>query len=216
MDALLVNNINSGTRMNVTQPFNILQIVTLLSPIFLISGIVSMSFIFQNFKGLIYLGFILACVTARRFVMEYSGAKPLSSVTDRCNLIQYSLYGNATFSTFIFAFTLAYIGVPMIQNGNINWFVLIGIALYGFIDIGLKKINGCINDDLTPEIFMNLLTGIGSGWLIVFLMMIGGSQKYLFFNEISSNNTEICTKPKKQTFKCAVYKNGELVDNVRA
>jgi len=37
-----------------------------------------------------------------------------------------------------------------------------------------------------------------------------GLSNLLFFNDYSSNK-EICTMPKKQTFKCAVYKNGELI-----
>jgi hypothetical protein len=44
-------------------------------------------------------------------------------------------------------------------------------------------------------------------------MYAGGSGKFLFFNE-TSNNTQVCSMPKKQTFKCAVYKNGELLSNI--
>jgi len=32
----------------------------------------------------------------------------------------------------------------------------------------------------------------------------------LFFNAEPSNNV-ICARPKKQTFKCFVYKNGEVI-----
>jgi len=35
------------------------------------------------------------------------------------------------------------------------------------------------------------------------------SSQYMFFNERS--NRMICSMPKNQTFKCSVYKNGELV-----
>jgi hypothetical protein len=44
-------------------------------------------------------------------------------------------------------------------------------------------------------------------------MYLGGSGKYLFFNEVSSNK-EICYQPKEQTFKCEVYKDGTLVGNI--
>ena len=39
-----------------------------------------------------------------------------------------------------------------------------------------------------------------------------GASKYLFFNEVSSDK-EMCSMPTKQKFKCAVYKNGELIGN---
>jgi hypothetical protein len=51
---------------------------------------------------------------------------------------------------------------------------------------------------------------VASSALIVTLMYAGGSGKYLFFNEVSSNK-EVCYQPSKQTFKCQMYKDGELV-----
>ena len=37
--------------------------------------------------------------------------------------------------------------------------------------------------------------------------------RYLFFNEMSSTS-EVCSMPKKQTFKCSVYKNGQLLSTI--
>ena len=39
-----------------------------------------------------------------------------------------------------------------------------------------------------------------------------GHKDLLFYNEIISNNV-ICNRPAKQTFKCQVYKGGELVSS---
>jgi hypothetical protein len=44
-------------------------------------------------------------------------------------------------------------------------------------------------------------------------MYAGGSGKFMFFNEVQSNK-DVCNMPSKQTFKCQVYKNGELIGNV--
>jgi hypothetical protein len=44
-------------------------------------------------------------------------------------------------------------------------------------------------------------------------MYTGGSGKYLFFNEVSSNK-DICYQPSEQTFKCSLYKNGELISGI--
>jgi hypothetical protein len=63
------------------------------------------------------------------------------------------------------------------------------------------------------DLFLNVLLGLSSSALIVSLMYAGGSGKYLFFNEISSDK-EICYQPKNQTFKCSVYKNGEIIANI--
>ena len=70
-----------------------------------------------------------------------------------------------------------------------------------------------IGDVSTFKLFLNILLGISSAALIVVLMYVGGSGKYLFFNEVSSNK-DVCYKPKEQTFKCDVFKDGTLVGNI--
>ena len=44
-------------------------------------------------------------------------------------------------------------------------------------------------------------------------MYTDNSSKYLFLNETQSNK-DVCSMPKKQTFKCSVYKNGELIGSL--
>ena len=63
------------------------------------------------------------------------------------------------------------------------------------------------------ELFLNIITGLSLSAAIVSLMYAGGSSKYLFFNE-SSSNKEVCTQPSTQTFKCKVYKDGELIGSI--
>jgi len=60
------------------------------------------------------------------------------------------------------------------------------------------------------DLFLNVLLGASCSALIVTLMYVGGSGKYLFFNETSSDK-EMCYQPSNQTFKCQMYKNGELI-----
>jgi hypothetical protein len=63
------------------------------------------------------------------------------------------------------------------------------------------------------DLFLNVLLGVFSSALIVSLMWTGGSGKFLFFNEVSSNK-EICSQPKEQTFKCNVFRDGTLVGSI--
>ncbi len=51
---------------------------------------------------------------------------------------------------------------------------------------------------------------IGTGWF--FLWWGSGHKDLLFYNELISNNV-VCNRPAKQTFKCQVYKGGELVSS---
>jgi hypothetical protein len=73
---------------------------------------------------------------------------------------------------------------------------------------------GCIPpESKLAVISLNTLFGAGLGIIIPSLMYAGGSSKYLLTNEIASTK-EVCSMPKNTQFKCAVYKNGELLQNL--
>jgi hypothetical protein len=196
-------------------PLNATYFLSFYSPIIVATSITSLSFMFQNFKGLIYLGYLIGCCLLRNYVYMISGAKTTSDEnngTDSiCTSVQYSKYGNMSFSSFVFAFTIMYLSFPMFTSGSPNFWVFSSLLVYFFVDIFIKIYNGCVVK--YGDLLLNILLGLASSALIITLMYAGGSSKYLFFNEISSNK-EMCSQPKNQTFKCAVYKNGELVGSV--
>jgi hypothetical protein len=193
------------------QPMNLFVFFSFFSPIILATSITSMSFIFQNFKGLIYLGFLIGCCVVRSYVYMMAGSAPIVNDRTICTSIQYSKYGNPTFSAFVFAFTIMYLSLPMFSNGSVNYWVFISLISYFFLDMFIKIYKNCVIQ--MGDLFLNVLLGVASSALIVTLMYAGGSGKYLFFNEISSDK-EICYQPSKQTFKCNLMKNGELISEL--
>ena len=197
--------------LQIFQPMNIVVFLSFFSPIILATGITSLSFIFQNFKGLIYLGFLIGCCLVRSYVYMISGANP--GVDDRtiCTSVQYSKYGNPTFSAFVFAFTIMYLFYPMFSNGSVNFWIFTLLISYFLMDIFIKIYKKCIIK--TSDLFLNVLLGAASSALIVTLMYTGGSGKYLFFNETSSNK-DICYQPSKQTFKCQMFRDGQLISEL--
>lgn len=183
------------------------------SPIILIIIVVSSSIVYQNFKGFIYLGFLIASCLIREFM--YSANNNLTSSTDisenkNCNVFNYGIKGS-TFSVFVFSFTLVYVSFNMFVNGVVNFWIPFSILFLGSLDVLYKKNNNCFTK--YNEVFSNMLFGSFISGLIVWALKQGGSDKFLFFNEMSSNK-EVCYKPKNQTFKCSVYKNGELIGAV--
>lgn len=192
------------------QPMNFIVFFSFFSPIILATSITSMSFIFQNFKGLIYLGFLIACCVARNYVYMINGATPVANDRTICTSVQYSKYGNPTFSAFVFAFTIVYLSIPMFSNGATNFWVFTSLVAFFFVDMFIKINKKCVQ---LGDLFLNVLLGSTLAWLIVTLMYSGGSGKHLFFNEISSNK-EMCYQPKEQTFKCSLYRNGELISGI--
>ena len=145
----------------------------------------------------------------REFLYYAAGAEEVKT-PGICSVINYSTHGNNTYSSFMLAFTLMYMCLPMYLNSSMNWFVLGTFISYISLDIMVRGLNKCIGD--TSVLFLNVVSGLISGLLIITAMNAGGSSKFLFFNEMQSSKV-VCTRPKKQQFKCAVYKNGELISN---
>jgi len=103
-----------------------------------------------------------------------------------------------------------YMVIPMFANTEVNFFVFIGLIMYGILDIAIRKYTHCIAPGFNPNIVYDVLFGAFLSTVFVIGVMHSGNSKFLFFNETSSNK-EVCTKPSSETFKCSVYKNGELL-----
>lgn len=206
-----INPSSINSPLKLFQPMNIVVFLTFFSPVILATSMTGMSFIFQNFKGLIYLGFLIGCCVVRNYIYMLSGSNQIVNDGTICTSIQYSNYGNPTFSAFVFAFTIMYLSLPMFSNGSVNYWIFISLISYFLLDMFIKIYKKCVIK--MGDLFLNVLLGASSAALIVTLMYLGGSGKYLFFNETSSNK-DVCYQPSKQTFKCSLYSNGELVSEL--
>jgi hypothetical protein len=207
----IYNGVTEGSPFKVNRPYSFILYLCFYSPMVLGLGFFSLSIIFQNFKGFIYLGFLVAALCVREFIYYIYGTDPLTKDGTICTSIEYSIYGNPSFSSFVFAFTIAYLYIPMFTNGDPNYWLFFSLIVYFLIDIGIKLYKNCIV--YTGDLFINVLLGAAFATSIVFAMYGGGSGSFLFFNEVSSNK-DVCSMPSKQTFKCQMYKNGTLVGNI--
>lgn len=68
-------------------PMNSIVSMIFYSPLIIALGVLSMSFIFQNFKGFIYLGFLLGFSVLREFIFMISGMKQTISPNKICNSV---------------------------------------------------------------------------------------------------------------------------------
>ena len=199
--------------LKIFEPANIIIYFTIFSPIVLMIGVVASSFISRNFKGVVYLFFLMIFSVFRNIMYGYADTdknpdKVNQVKQDICDLIQYSQNGNDGFSIFVFAFSIFYICLPMVVNKNVNYGVVIGLMMYFTLDVSVKKMYGCVT---SITLLINTLAGIFCALLsLSVLYSVGELKHYLFFNETPSNN-EVCSMSSKQTFKCSVFKNGELI-----
>ena len=95
--------------------------------------------------------------------------------------------------------------MPMLQYDSYNLVLLSIIIVFFFIDAISKVVHGC-----TPP--LGIIIGLAIGWIvgyIWYLIVSSTSTDMVYFNV--ENGSAICSRPNKQTFKCKVYKNGEVI-----
>ena len=197
-----ISPMSTSSKMSLSKQLTMyVKLMVQLLPLIVTIFILTVSVILQTLKGFVFLGFLVASYAIR--IACYSIFKMFQKQEDT----ESSEKGyNCGLSVYLLTFTFAYICIPMLFLKNINVMVLAVLLFCIFLDIFYKSSNLC---ELNMETVFNMIGGSFIGFLMCFLMYMGGSSKYLFFSEVSSK--EICSVPKKQKFKCNVFKHGELV-----
>jgi len=125
-----------------------------------------------------------------------------------CNFIQVPLLSNymvPNLNSTLLAFIFTYLIMPMQTYNSYNVILLSIIGAFFGINAVSKVLHGCTS---MVGIMISLVIGfiIGFAWYSVVLT---SNPKLLFFS--SEGGDPICSRPSKQTFKCKVYKNGEVI-----
>ena len=195
---------------------NPIYIFSFYSSIIVLSSI----FIYSIFSGValngfIYLFWIFFATMLRIGILfgfgETANSILLNNQESICSTGNIIPFANITYGSYIFLFSMFYVCMPMFISNNINWYMLLFFIIYFIFDLLIKLSNQCIPSQRAWSFLVgDCIGGIGLGAAISSLMYSSSLQKYLFINS-SGSNKEVCSMPSKQTFKCSVYKNGELV-----
>tara|TARA_Y100001935_G_scaffold145155_3_gene119951 strand:+ start:7188 stop:7805 length:618 start_codon:yes stop_codon:yes gene_type:complete len=193
--------------------YNILQLTSAISPLLVTFLLVMISLFNQNLKGLVYLGGVLLASVINLFLgytFFSESNKKDSNASVICDFIQlpYLTNFNVPSSSALFlSFTLTYLTTPMLISGQINPSIITVLSIFIAIDAVSKIRNKCTN---SMGVVSGILLGgiLGLGWFSAFKGT--GNEHLLYYNELQSNNVQ-CSRPSKQTFKCTVYKNGNVI-----
>jgi hypothetical protein len=178
-----------------------------ISPFLLVLIFVFISIINSIIKGLIYLFgvIILFFIT---YVFQLTLHKSDDSSLHNCTIVQFplQLYSNPSFNSALFLFTIAYISIPMILKDSVNLPLMVVLLCIFAIDTTVRNMYQCTSPVGT------VLGGIlGIVWGIAWYLLIQTSAPNLLFYDDLISNRVACSRPTEQKFKCAVYKNGELL-----
>jgi len=195
---------------------SILQILSSLSPLLLSMFFIISSLSNGNLKWVMYLaGFIVLLFVFS--VAAFTTNKKFDNMNDRgspywkkeCNFVALpfglSEFMIPNFNSAALGFIFAYIFMPMLQYNSYNVVMLSIILVFFFIDAVSKVLYGC-----TPVV--GVIIGLAIGWIIGYiwyLFVSAANNEMIYYNV--ENGASICSRPNKQTFKCKVYKNGEVI-----
>ena len=191
---------------------NILDLFATLAPFLLGFFLVMASVFAQNIKGIVYIGGVLIASVLNMPIMSLIGSPIDPEAPATCQVfdttsVLVSGYNSPSPSTLFVSFTAAYLILPMIFNGQMNYAVLATLLGLLCLDMITKVMSKCTT---AAGAVMGAMVGFvfAAAWYAAF--EAAGLSSLMYFNELSSNRV-LCQKPSTSTFKCAVYKNGELV-----
>ena len=190
-----------------------LQLLSALAPFTLCFFLVMASLYNQDVKGLVFLAGVTLISIVNIPIMHALDSK-LERQSAFCQFftpftLSETLYDSPSPSLVFLGFTLAYLLLPMTQISAINYPVLIFLLALTGIDFSTKVQAGCTT---MPGAILGLIVGIigGIAWYTIFHQ--AKLDAVLYFQSPSSDKV-MCSKPSRQTFRCNVYKNGQLVSS---
>ncbi len=200
-----------GMNLNLTHFF---QFFSVIAP-FLLPFVLCMISVFnQDIKGLVYLAALIFTAVVAIFLNKQFGTTlPANPI---CNVINfpYDSKGNNIpyFNSVAITFTFMYLLYPMIANGSYNVPIILFTLFIYIIDVYIKWfVIKCVG---SAEIAFGTLIGLVCAFTWCSLFYFTDNNSVLYFNNLPDGKTEKCSTPDKQTFKCAVYKNGQLIQNL--
>ena len=193
---------------------NVLKFISYITPFLVAFLLINIGFLNNEpLKSIVYIaGVSIACLIGLLLqnTLKVTGKFPQSAT---CSI--FSLPGDQfivpSLSTLFLSFSIFYLFFPMLSSNNLNWPLLLLLLVLFTFDTSFRVFgSNCTN-----------LLGAGFGVLLGAILSMGyyaiikATQPDLlyFINSRLSNNVE-CSKPSKQTFKCSVYKNGQLIKNL--
>jgi hypothetical protein len=203
----------------------LIENVSLYSPLIIVIGILLCSLFSANIaKGATFVVCAIIATSLRDTLLKMNNSPSITNPMagggkkhtmrggslGKCDMGIKIFGDDSTLGIYILMFSMSYICAPMFIIGHINFYVLIFFIFYIISDVFIRSTNGCFQG--AKQWTAMVTNGIGGAALgTVISTLIYSYQNNWSYVNITSSNKEVCSMPTKQTFKCGVYKNGELL-----
>ena len=181
-----------------------------LAPFILVCFFTLSSIFNQDFKGFVYLiGLLFACFSS---IMAGRGFDKREK-PEICKMITVGgvELTYLPLSQCVFGYTFAYILFAIIKYKLVitNVTSIVFFSLLIGSDMYWNSMNECYS---IVELLVGLFIGGAVGLLWAYIIDSSNAKNLQYFAGI--NNNEVCNVPSAQTFRCKVYKNGQLISNM--
>lgn len=204
-----------GLKMDMTTIFGFISLV---GPFFIMFMMFTLSIFNSNFKGFVYLIGVSIMYAFITILNRTTTPDPIEQLNEYhfpfCQLFgneQY--YSIPSFNSSLYIFTLFYLLLPMMKHNMFNLPLVIFFVLLFVLDVVTRTIH--INCTNHKGVALGAL--IGFVWSIIYYNILSQNntlKEFLYYNDQFDSNKVACMRPSKQKFKCAVYKNGELIESI--
>jgi hypothetical protein len=185
---------------------DIMKVITLISPFFVVLLLVTMSIINSDIKGFVYLGGV---VFMYGFFYMFQANIGFNTNKERvCAIWNIGPFKFPSLISAIYTYTVTYLIYPMIMNEVYNFPLIIILLIIYISDVFIRCFKmGCSN-------FISVAIGSVFGIIcaIAYILILSNHTELLYYHDLLSSKLA-CSVPSKQKFKCSVYNNGELVSS---
>ena len=189
---------------------NLMDVIVYYSPIILSFCILILSVFYQSYKGFVFFLFVSFFAVIRKLLAKALFTKSTTSNEKNCSTFTiFQSDKSDGFVTFFVTFVAGYILAPMFIKNIYNIPVMAILLLYLVIVTLYQNKDSCCTFATSLS---NILYGVISAALTVIILVSAGLTDKLFTEDLVSDAT-VCSMPSKQSFKCSVYKNGEIISS---
>jgi len=189
---------------------DIIDVMIYYSPIILSFCILIICVFYQTSKGVFFFLFVTFFGIIRKVLSKALFTKPTTIVNKNCSTFNiFQSDKTDGFVVYFVTFVTGYILAPMFIKNNYNIPVIVILGLYMLMVIFFHKKDNCSSISV---IFSNVFYGVICVIISVVILISAGLSDSLFNEDLQSDAT-ICSMPSKQSFKCSVYKNGEIISS---
>jgi hypothetical protein len=182
------------------------------SPIIITLCIILLSAFSQTMQGITFFIFLFVFSFIRIAIIKLLVPEPDGSIKNKSDCVTFpvvSAYNNDGFNIFYITYLYGYIIGPMFMLVPLNYVLIVFLGLY-LIYIYIQAFHvGCVSGGY---IIGNCLYAILSVAATISIIMSCNLASQLFLYDSVSDAIK-CSKPSKQTFKCSVYQNGQLISS---